>query len=177
MNLATTVDANIVSLCNVVVSTARARDGGIGRLSWQLLLACSCRLQSTYLCWVMSGGVTFWYDAKAHRIYLLPKSIPLITHQSTTWRCLLPKSLAVVEVWWIELAFWNRHIELYRSRHYSASSEHLLPKDSVKNGARKSPTASKSRLHPGISTNRSNFDQNTIRQPLESAFQDESIST
>ncbi len=60
------------------------------------------------------------------------------------------------------MAFGDRLGELYLFRDYSASSEHLLPKESVKNGARKRQIACKVTAAAGISAIRSNFDQNTI---------------
>ena len=77
-------------------------------------------------------------------------------------------------VWWIGLAFWKAESKLYRSRHYSASLEQPLPKESVKNGVRKPQAEPKSRLQPEYSTIWSKFDKNTTWQPLESSWRDES---
>ncbi len=57
----------------------------------------------------------------------------------------------IVLVWWIGLAFWKAESKLYRSRHYSASLEQFLPKESVRNGVRKRPAAAKSEATAGFS--------------------------
>ena len=84
---------------------------------------------------------------------------------------------SIVLQWSRGVALWKAESKLYRSRHYSTASEHLLPIYPVKNGVRERPSGSKSRPQRQFQPKYQNLTKIAIWQPLESSFQDESIGT
>ena len=103
------------------------------------------------------------------------KNTPTTFETAQWWKVAVTPSIRLQ--WWNGVAFWKAESKLYRCRHYSASLEHLLRKESVKNGSRKWPTACKSRPQRQFQPKYQNLTKIAIWQPLESSFQDESIGT